>query len=85
MSAGHVFSSITKPKSNSAVRAYGVYPVRVGGDLCEDGGLLGEVAAETQTKADNAVNLPGAGTVPAVQWATGVALGDVRGNIASVH
>lgn len=41
------------------VRApYRVDPVYVGADLCEDRGLLGEVAAETRTKADNAMNLP---------------------------
>lgn len=57
--------------------SYRVYPVHVGADLREDGGLLGVIAAEPGAKADDPVNLPGSITVLAVQWATRITLDDV--------
>lgn len=61
--------------------AYGVDPVDVGADLGEDSGLLGVIAAEPGAKADDAVNLPGSGTVLAVQRAARVTLIHVKENI----
>ena len=55
-------------------RTYSADPVHVGADLCEDGGLLGEVAAEARAEADDAVDLPGTVRVLAVQRASGVPL-----------
>ena len=49
-------------------------PVHVGADLGEDGGLLGEVAAEPRAEADDAVHLPRPVSTLAVQGAAGVAL-----------
>lgn len=42
--------------------------------MCEDGGLLEDVAALTRTKAHHAVDVPGAVRVLAVQGAAGVSL-----------
>lgn len=61
--------------------AYRADPVDVGADLGEDGGLLGEIAAEPGAEADNAVNLPGTISVLAVQRAARVPLSHVRENI----
>lgn len=54
--------------------AYRADPVSVGADLGEDGGLLGEIAFEPGAKADDAVNLPGTISVPAVQRTSRVPL-----------
>lgn len=54
--------------------AYTVDPVHVGADSGEDGGLLGEVAAEAGAKAYDAVNFPGSFAVQAVQRAARIPL-----------
>lgn len=54
--------------------AHCVHPADVGADLCEDGGLLEDVAALTRTKTHHTVNIPGAVSVLAIQRATRVPL-----------
>lgn len=78
-----ITSERNEPKSmrSDVVSGSGAYradPVDVGADLGEDGGLLGEIAAETGTEADDAVDLPGTVGVLAVQRAAGVPLSHVR-------
>lgn len=51
----------------------------------EDSGFLREVAAEPRAKADDTMNLPGAGSILAVQRATRVSLSHVRENVMSVQ
>lgn len=65
---------LQRAKWSDSVRAHRVDPVDEGADFGEDRGLLGVIAANPGTKADNAMNLPGSSTVLAVQWATRVAL-----------
>lgn len=80
----HVFSNNTTLNEIILVRgseAYRVDPVNVGADSGEDGGLLGEIAAEPRAKADDAMNLPGTSSVLAVQRASRVALVHVTGDM----
>lgn len=80
----HVFSNNTTLNEIILVRGSGAYrvdPVNVGADLGEDGGLLGEIAAEPRAKADDAMNLPGTSSVLAVQRASRVALVHVTGDM----
>lgn len=51
-----------------------VHPVDVGADLCEDSGLLEDVAALTGAKAHHTMDVPGAVRVLAIQGATRVSL-----------
>lgn len=46
--------------------SHSVHPVDVGADLCEDGGLLEDVAALTRTKAHHTMDVPGAISVLAI-------------------
>lgn len=83
----HVFSNNTTLNEITLVsgsEAYRVDPVHVGADAGEDGGLLGEIAAEPGAKADDAVNLPDTSSVLAVQGAARVALVHVTGDMWSV-
>lgn len=61
--------------------AYSVDPVHVGADLGEDSGLLGVVAAEAGTEADDAVDLPAPLTVLAVQGTARVPLFSVKNSL----
>lgn len=58
--------------------SYLVDPVVEGRDSGEDGGFLNKVAAEARDEAGNAVNLPGAVVILAVQRATRIALDTER-------
>lgn len=73
--------NLGQTRGEGGALAHRVDPVHVGADSGKDSGLLGVVAAEAGTEADDAVDLPASLTVLAVQGTARVALFSVKSSL----
>lgn len=73
----NIYAASPDSSSAAAAAAHRVHPADVGADLCEDCGLLQDVAALAWTEAHHAVDVPGAIGILAIQGAARVSLCEV--------